>query len=260
MLPWSIGRYDLRMGTKKALNQRLTGAANFRELGGHVTEGGRTVRAHRLFRSDHLGALTSEDAARMAALDIRRIFDLRGEAERATAVCTLEDVTVHSLAIEPTIVQVLADLTDAGHSLTQADVVGHMQDTYRGFVRHNTHRFASLFSHLLDSNAPLVFHCTAGKDRTGFAAALILLALGVSQEDVMRDYLLTNERLKPKTEWRGLSPEVASVLYRVQPEFLDAAFDVVRSDFGSVEGYLREGLMVGEPERNRLGDLYLEPK
>ena len=240
----------------------LLGAPNFRDLGGYRNADGLTVRRQHLFRSDHLGHLAADDIRLLCGRlsDPVRVIDLRGVTERETAVCVIQGATVHSLAIEPTIVQVLADLTDAGHTLTQADVVGHMQDTYRGFVRHNTHRFASLFSHLLESNAPLVFHCTAGKDRTGFAAALILLALGVSQEDVMRDYLLTNERLKPKTEWRGLSPEVASVLYRVQPEFLEAAFDVVRSDFSSVEGYLREGLRVGEPERNRLRDLYLEPK
>lgn len=240
------------------MNHRLTGAANFRDLGGYATPQGSVLRAHRLFRSDHLGALTSEDAAQMKALNVGRVFDLRGATERETAICVLEGVKVHSLAIEPTIVQVLAELTDAGHTLTQADVVAHMQDTYRGFVRHNTHRFASLFSHLLESNDPLVFHCTAGKDRTGFAAALILLALGVSREDVMRDYLLTNERLKPKNEWRGLSPEVASVLYHVQPEFLDAAFEAVAKDYRDVEGYFREGLGLREPERVRLRELYLE--
>ena len=238
----------------------LTGAPNFRDLGGYPTLAGQTIRRHRLLRSDHLAALTAEDAAEMARLGVRRIFDLRGEQERTTAVCVLEGVTVHSLAIEPTIVQVLADLTDAGHTLAQADVVGHMQDTYRGFVRHNTHRFASLFTHLLESNDPLVFHCTAGKDRTGFAAALILRSLGVSHDDVVRDYLLTNERLKPKTDWKGLAPEVASVLYRVQPEFLSAAFDAVEKDYGGVEAYLREGLRLGDAERQRLRELYLEPQ
>jgi protein-tyrosine phosphatase len=236
----------------------LTGAPNFRDLGGHRTSSGEAVRRHRLLRSDHLAALTSEDAARMAALDIRRIFDLRGVAERETAVCALDGVTVHSLAIEPTIVQVLSELTEAGHTLTQADVIGHMQDTYRGFVRHNTHRFAALFGHLLESDEPLVFHCTAGKDRTGFAAAMILLALGVPHDDVMRDYLLTNERLKPKSEWKGLAPEAASVLYRVQPEFLDAAFEAVEQAYGGVESYLREGLGLREAERARLKQLYLE--
>ena len=241
-------------------NFTLTGAPNFRDLGGYRNADGDTVRRHHLFRSDHLGNLAADDIALLSGKlrEKVRVLDLRGVTERETAVCVIDGATVHSLAIEPTIVQVLSELTDAGHTLTQADVVGHMQDTYRGFVRHNTHRFASLFGHLLESNDPLVFHCTAGKDRTGFAAALILLALGVSRDDVMRDYLLTNERLKPKTEWKGLAPEVASVLYRVQPEFLDAAFEAVQQKYGGVETYLRDGLGLREAERQRLKELYLD--
>jgi protein-tyrosine phosphatase len=238
----------------------LTGAPNFRDLGGIRTSDGRTVRRHHLFRSDHLGNLEQDDI-RLLSGRLRervRVLDLRGVTERETAVCALPGVPVHSLSIEPTIVQVLAGLTDAGHKLTQADVVGHMQDTYRSFVRHNTHRFGSLFSHLLESDDPLVFHCTAGKDRTGFAAALILLSLGVSGDDVMRDYLLTNERLKPKNEWKGLAPDVAAVLYRVQPEFLNAAYEAVQQDYGGIENYLRQGLRLREPERARLRELYLE--
>jgi protein-tyrosine phosphatase len=238
----------------------LTGAPNFRDLGGYSTADGVTVRRHPLFRSDHLGSLASDDVQLLKGRlrEPVRVLDLRGVAERETAVCVLEGVTVHSLAIEPTIVQVLSDLTDAGRTLTQADVVAHMQDTYRGFVRHNTHRFASLFGHLLESDDPLVFHCTAGKDRTGFAAALILLSLGVSPDDVMRDYLLTNERLRPKYDWKGLAPEAASVLYRVQPEFLDAAFEAVEQQYGGVEAYFREGLGLREAERARLRQLYLQ--
>ena len=239
----------------------LAGAPNFRDLGGYRTADGKaTVRRHHLFRSDHLGNLGADDIQLLSGKlrERVRVLDLRGVTERETAVCVLEGVTVHSLSIEPTIVQTLSDLTDAGHKLTRAQVVGHMQDTYRGFVRHNTHRFSSLFGHLLESDDPLVFHCTAGKDRTGFAAALILLALGVSRDDVMRDYLLTNQRLKPKSEWRGLTPDVASVLYRVQPEFLDAAFEAVQQKYGNVEGYLRDGLGLREAERARLRELYLE--
>lgn len=238
----------------------LTGAPNFRDLGGYRNAQGDTVRRHHLFRSDHLGNLAPDDIQLLSGKlrEPVRVLDLRGVAERETAACVLNGVMVHSLAIEPTIVQVLSDLTDAGHRLTQADVVGHMQDTYRGFVRDNTHRFAALFGHLLERDDPLVFHCTAGKDRTGFAAALILRALGVPQDDVMRDYLLTNERLKPKTEWKGLDPEVAVVLYRVQPEFLDAAFETVDKTYGGVEAYFREGLGLREAERARLRELYLE--
>lgn len=238
----------------------ITSASNFRHVGGYAARGGKRVVARRIFRSDHLGALTAGDARRMAALGLSRILDLRGVAERAVAPCALAGVTVHSLPIEPTIVQKLTGLIASGHQLTPAEVVALMQETYRGFVRNHTHRFAELFSHLLESGEPTVFHCTAGKDRTGFAAALILRSLGVAQEDAMRDYLLTNERLRvPEASRHGLAPEVQSVLSRVQPEFLDAAFEAVDEDYGGIEGYFREGLGLREAQRQRLRELYLEP-
>ena len=231
---------------------RLDSAANFRALP-HVKRG-------TLYRSDHLGALNSDDARQIQSLGVRRVLDFRGTDERTSAACVLPDVAIHSLAIEPTIVQVLRDLLASGKELTDNDVVLHMQDTYRGFVRGNTHRFAEFFGHLLESNEPTVFHCTAGKDRTGFAAALILHALGVPRDEVMHDYMLTNERLKPLSmDGWTLPPHVAAVLYRVQPEFLQAVYEVVDADYGGLENYFSEGLGLKAPERERFRELYLAP-
>lgn len=228
---------------------RLVGATNFRPVAAL-----RPV----LFRSDHLGALDASDATQIRALGIRRVLDFRGVDERATAVCALADVKVHSLAIEPTIVQTLQGLVAAGHRLTAADMAACMQDTYRGFVRDNTHRFVEFFGHLLASSEPTVFHCTAGKDRTGFAAALLLRALGASDEEVMRDYLLTNERLQvPEVSRYGLPREAMLVLWQVQPAFLQAAFAEAAARHGSLDGYLREALSLREAERERLRELYL---
>jgi protein-tyrosine phosphatase len=241
----------------------LIGASNFRDLGGYLADAGRAVRRFRLLRSDHLANLESRDLAVLAERLGHgvRVLDLRGVAEREAAACAIPTATVHSLPIEPTIVQKLADLLEAGRRVTAADTVALMQETYRNFVHVNTPRFAALFAHVLEEHeAPLVFHCTAGKDRTGFAAALILRSLGVPEDEVMRDYLLTNERLKmPDAARHGLSPEVGAVLWRVQPEFLHAAFEAVEARYGGLESYLREGLGLREPERERLRELYLEP-
>jgi protein-tyrosine phosphatase len=168
-------------------------------------------------------------------------------------------VKVHSLAIEPTVVQSLSKLAASGHELTPGDVVRHMQDTYRSFVRHSTHRFAEFFAHLLESNEPTVFHCTAGKDRTGFAAALVLRALDVPPGEVLHDYLLTNERLRP-TDVAGwsLPPHAVKVLWGVQPDFLQAAFDEIDTQWGGLDAYLRTGLGLGSAERARLRELYLQ--
>ncbi|AMO24465.1 tyrosine-protein phosphatase [Ramlibacter solisilvae] len=228
--------------------------SNFRDLSTFVE---RPLRPGTLYRSDHLGALDEDDARQIRALGIRRVLDFRGMRERESARCQVPDVAVHSLSIEPTIVQVIGDLMSAGHQLTGEDVVAHMQDTYRGFVRHSSHRFAEFFGHLLQSNEPTVFHCTAGKDRTGFAAALVLRALDVPPEEVMRDYLLTNERLKMDSSGWKLPPQAAKVLLGVQPAFLEAAFEAIEQDYGGIEGYLRYGLGLRDPERARLRELYL---
>jgi protein-tyrosine phosphatase len=233
----------------------ITNPSNFRDLAENVRSV--PVRRQVLFRSDHLGALDANDARQIQALGIRRVLDFRGVQERTSAACAVPGVQVHSLAIEPTIVQVLAGLTGAGHRLGQDQVVHHMQDTYRGFVRHSASRFAEFFALLLASAEPTVFHCTAGKDRTGFAAALLLHALGATRDEVMRDYLLTNERLKaPTFVWKGLEPHVAQVLWGVRPEFLQAAFDAVDADWGGLDPFLDRALGVGPAQRVRLRELY----
>lgn len=229
--------------------------SNFRDLAAHVSVP--LVRGT-LYRSDHLGALDEEDARAILALGVRRVLDFRGAAERTAAACRLPGVRVHSLAIEPTVVQALSRMQQAGQQLTGQDVVHHMQETYRAFVRESTHRFAEFFAHLLESDEPTVFHCTAGKDRTGFAAALVLRALDVPEHEVLRDYLLTNQLLRPTDEasWT-LPPHAVRVLWGVQPDFLQAAFDEIDGRWGGLEAYLREGLGLREAERARLRELYL---
>lgn len=237
----------------------LTGASNFRDLGGYAGQGGQLVRWRRLFRSDHLAALTPDDRAQLSSLGLTRVCDFRGESERARLVCALPGVVVHSLPIEPTVVQRMSEMLAAGHPLTAPETVHLMQQTYRAFVHDNSSRFAELFDHLLDNDAPLVFHCTAGKDRTGFAAALILLALGVPRPVVMQDYLLTNDLFRmPKTSPGRASQEVLDVLWRVQADFLDAALHAVDADFGGVQLYLEQALGLNSKKQERLATLYLQ--
>jgi protein-tyrosine phosphatase len=235
----------------------LAGATNFRDLGGYPAEDGRTVRWRRLFRSDHLAGLTAEDRRALEAIGLARALDFRGVEESGAAAYELPGVVRHPLPIEPTVVQNIQAMMAAGHRLTARDAVALMQKTYRAFVLDNAPRFAELFRHLVEDDAPLVFHCTAGKDRTGFAAALILSALSVPREVVMEDYLLTNALYRrthaPQTD---TPQEVLDVLWRVQEEFLEAAMHAVDEHHGGVERYLQE-IGVGRRERERLAELYL---
>jgi len=243
----------------------LAGAPNFRDLAGQPAYRGlhgRRLRQGRVYRSDHLGQLQPADLQRLQeTLGVGvRVVDLRGVQERASAPCAIPGARVLSVPIEPTIVQKLTDLLAAGHALSPGQTVSLMQDTYRGFVRGNTHRMAALLEHVLaDDASPLIFHCTAGKDRTGFAAALLLQALGVPQEVVLHDYLVTNRRLQDRAQTTAVPPPVAHVLQRVQPEFLEAALAAVEEDHRDLPDYFRRGLGLGDAEMARLHTLLLEP-
>jgi len=236
----------------------LQGASNFRDLGGYGGHGGRAVRWRVLFRADHLARLSAPDHDQIQALNIGRSFDFRGEQESQAQAYQLLHIERHSLAIEPTLVQYLHTQVQAGRSVTADDAAAAMHATYRGFVRHNSDRFAALFTHLLAQDTPLVFHCTAGKDRTGLAAALILSALGVSQEDILHDYLLTNALYRHEPAATGLlSPEVMNVVWRVRPEFLRSALQVIDEDHGSMAHYLEVRMGLDAQSLERLRYLYL---
>ncbi len=236
----------------------LEGASNFRDLGGYRTGDGRTMCWRRMFRSNHLGHLTAADIETVRGLGLTRAFDFRGVDERAATSCGLDEVTVHSLPIEPTVVASLRAHLAAG-SLSSAVAREIMRESYRNYVRLNTHSFHALFAHLVQDHAPLVIHCTAGKDRTGFACALVLHALGVPDEIIAEDYLLTNRfyRRDPSSG-ADLPEDVRQAIGSVEPSFLAAAFETISTDYGGLESYLREGLGLGDAERTTLRARYLQ--
>jgi len=235
----------------------LQGASNFRDLGGYATRDGHSVRWRQIFRSNHLGHLTASDVEVVRGLGVRSAFDFRGVEERAAAACVIEEIAVHSLPIEPTVVAALRARLQA-RALSSADALEIMRESYRNYVRQNTHSFRELFAHLLEDRAPLVIHCTAGKDRTGFACALLLQALGVPADVIAEDYLLTNRfyRRDPNSS-PDLPDDVRQAIGSVEASFLAAGLDTVRADYGDLENYFRNGLGLGGPERNELRARYL---
>ncbi|OAF10861.1 protein tyrosine phosphatase [Bradyrhizobium centrolobii] len=246
------------MSDSPARHLNLQGASNFRDLGGYPTADGRTTRWRHLFRSNHLGQLTAADIEIVRALGVRSAFDFRGLEERAAGACVVNEITVHSLPIEPTVVAALrAEL--AGGTLTAPVALEIMRESYRNYVRHNTHSFRTLFGHLLEDRAPLVIHCTAGKDRTGFASALILHALGVADDVIAEDYLLTNQLYRrDMSSTSELPADVLDAIGSVEASYLDAGFEAVRAEYGDLETYLRDGLRLGRAERSALKARYLQ--
>jgi protein-tyrosine phosphatase len=247
------------MSASPARHFDLAGASNFRDLGGYRGSDGRAVRWRQIFRSNHLGHVTAPDVEVLRGLGLRSAFDFRGTEERVAALCGIEEITVHSLPIEPTVVATLRTRAATGVTLSPADAVDVMRDSYRNYVRYNTPSFRALFAHLLEDSAPLVIHCTAGKDRTGFACALILHALGVPDDLIAEDYLLTNRfyRRDPSAS-SDLPDDVRQVLGSVEASFLAAAFEAISTDYGDLESYFSDGLGLGARERTALQVRYLE--
>jgi protein-tyrosine phosphatase len=246
------------MSEYPARHLNLAGASNFRDLGGYPARDGRTVCWRQIFRSNHLGHLTEADIDVLRPLGLKSAFDFRGTEERVAALCGLQEISVHSLPIEPTVVATLRARRAAGVALSSADALDVMRESYRNYVRYNTPSFRALFTHLLEDRAPLVIHCTAGKDRTGFACALILHALDVPDDLIAEDYLLTNRfyRRDPSAS-SDLPEEVSRVLASVQTSFLATAFEAISADYGNLENYFSEGLGLGAQERAGLQARYL---
>ena len=237
----------------------LQGASNFRDIGGYRSANGRRVRRGQIFRSDHLAGLTSEDLARLASLGIGHSLDFRGAAECAATPYDIPGVQRVALTIEPTVIARMQALVAQGVVPTAEETVELMRETYRDFVNRNADTYGRFMKHLLEQPTPQVFHCTAGKDRTGFAAALVLSALGVDRATIEHDYLLTNQLYKRDARLEGQGhPHVMKVLWQVQPEFLHAAFEAVDAQHGGMTDYLHGAIGLTPQELAELQRMLLE--
>lgn len=244
---------------------------NLRDLGGYRTVDGTTVRTGVLYRSVALSELSDDDVAAFASLGIRTVFDLRTEAERTARPDRRLD------GVQEVLLDVLADSTDAapaqleslvGDPASAGEHLGNGQAQllfergYREFVSLPSARAAyrAFFSALLeDSTVPALFHCTTGKDRTGWAAATTLMLLGVQRSDVVADYLHTNRDLLPALQplvdgfaAQGGDPTLLEPVLGVEAEYLEAALDEMDHEFGSLAAYFRDGLGLDHDAQDEL--------
>jgi protein-tyrosine phosphatase len=241
----------------------LQGASNLRDLGGWPAAGGRRVRRGLLYRAPALVGLTTEDEATIAALGLRTICDLRGLRERAVNPVVLGDVQNIHLPIEPSVGAGLRDILRTGQAsghVSPADMFALLREAYEAYALLSVGQYRRLFEHILaPGGLPLLLHCSAGKDRTGFGSALILTALGVAWEDVLTDYLATNLQWRREIASKlDLPAEVADVLLSAHKDLLTAAFDAARRAHGSMDAYLETEVGLDAPARARLAELLLE--
>lgn len=243
---------------------RLHSAPNLRDLGGFTTPEG-IVRSGALYRSATLARLQGDDLAVFGGLGIATVYDLRTAAERVASPDRLPegvrtvglDVLADSASDVAASVDRLADDPAAlAESFGEGRGAALMVESYRDIVSLPSAlvAFGALYRDLLDQrrSGAALFHCTTGKDRTGWAAASLLLLLGVSEDDVRTDYLETNADLLPALQpiidaaaARGADTDLLMPVLGVQGEYLDAALAEMRDRFGSVEGYALDGLGLG---------------
>jgi len=231
----------------------LEGGLNFRDLGGYPAAGGKRVPWGRLYRSGTTHLLSAAARERLAEIGIRAAVDLRSVQEQQEyphALSALADITYiahehHHVGGD--LSQMLADPQLSSDQLSAA-----MADVYRGLPYEFTGPFAQLFKSVALGPLPLVFNCAAGKDRTGVAAALLLTALGVTWEDVVQDYLLTEQFVPAITasvlassvgrRLAELDPGVTAPLFGVERAYLDAMREAIITRSGSFERYFGDDL------------------
>jgi protein-tyrosine phosphatase len=250
-----------------ARHHPLVGADNFRDLGGYATADGRTVAWGRLFRSGHLGGLTETDVTAIRRLGIRCVCDLRAPSERQDAVSrfpTDTDVRILTMPVDfPALEPGLVRRRLLGREFAAGALAETVLAAYRAYVIEFAPAFAGVLRALAEpGHVPALIHCNGGKDRTGFAAAVVLLALGVPRTTIVEDYLLTNRFTRFTTRRRAwlvflasrlsVRPREMRALLEAREPYLDAAFRAMEEGWGSVEGYLRDALDVTDDLRTRL--------
>lgn len=246
---------------------------NFRDLGGYPTTDGHTVKWHRLIRTGSLARLDQADLKYLESIPVKVDIDLRAPDEISAA-----PDHVPATAKYYQLPVFAADETDASHSdeeiAKQMQQPGngyhHMLDVYRRMATIDSAKkaYQAMFKLLLEEpDGAVLYHCTAGKDRTGMASFLILSALGVDQEIIREDYLLTNTVTQAfRDKWlqsmrdKGASEELVTnraALASVAPDYLNTAIKTINENYGNVDHYLHDHLGLTNADLTQLRQLYL---
>ena len=246
----------------------FVGTPNFRDLGGYPTEDGRRVKWGYLFRSGHLSRLNDQDLELLGSLQLDVICDFRRQDEQTRDPSRLPTAGPRwiSLSISPgSNESVFAEF--GRHVVDRQAMFDFMVSINRNLALRHAEAYSAMLRQLTgEQPARMLFHCAAGKDRTGFAAAIILSALGVPRAQVMEDYLLTNRYFLPSREVKRLSrkyslefpDEIVLPAVEVHPEYIQAAFDAIDEHYDSVPHYLEQVLGLDRSGLERLRSHYLE--
>jgi protein-tyrosine phosphatase len=249
---------------------------NLRDVGGYRTRDGATVARGLAYRSDTFNPMSPEDIKKLARLVLKNDYDLRTAAEAkampdeipAGVRYHLLNVLADAKSAAPAELEALMhDPKKANTELGNGRIEALFMEGYREFVTLPSAKqsYRTLFLSLAEpAKLPGVFHCTTGKDRTGWAAAALLTLLGVPRETVMADYMRTNDYTLPQFAKdidafvaAGGERAIAVAIFGVKPEYLEASFDQLHKDYGTMEKYFTEALGIDAAGQQALKKLYL---
>ncbi len=233
----------------------VEGTLNFRDLGGYLTEEGRSVKWRALFRSDGLHNLTAKGQNQLGALGISSIIDLRIDREIEDwpdLIGKDQQVRYHHLPM-------------SDHAVLENPEDNSPAGLYRFWLDRCQQNIAAIFNALADpATPPAIIHCAGGKDRTGMIVGLLLRLLGVSREAIVEDYMLTNrsmdaiqESLKTYRKSRGLNHRLYANLLQCRPEVIEAALDYLEEPHGGAKAYMLK-IGVGDDAMEQIRSRYLD--
>lgn len=243
---------------------QLKGINNFRDFGDYRTKNGMMVKKGMLYRSGNLTKASDNDLKIFSSIGIKVVCDLRAHKERIKRPDRFppnSNIKYIHIPIKSKrnndsgfILNLLSLIFGEARKLDFNEL---FKEIYQEFVTDFSPEFSKIIKLVADSNnLPILIHCTGGKDRTGFACALVQLILGLPLELVMQDYLLTTEYLKEfKNEilnrYRflsifGISRKRFLPFFEARKEYLEEAFDQIKKDYGTVEDYIKKGLGIND--------------
>jgi protein-tyrosine phosphatase len=251
----------------------FAGAHNFRDLGGYPASAGRRVKWGLLYRSDNLSKLSKRDLQALNSLGLHRLIDFRADFEKSMAPNRLPGNSGFNVVELP----VFDSNNKLGQELRERFISGNLDgidadqllhEANRQFVTEFTPQYRAFVHEVLAAaGRPIAFHCTAGKDRTGFAAAILLRLLGVAEETIIADYLIS-KRYSLKSRSRDImlarvmrgahAATIITKLSSVEPGYLQTAFATIDQEYGSFDAYLTDGLGLSATDIETLRSTLLE--
>lgn len=251
-------------------------AENMRELGGYETKDGRKIARKKLIRSANINHLDTEDKRYLSNYGIKKVVDFRSLEERTSQpdqeIPEAENIFLPIFPVEETETASASPKKMMSRMEQGEDAFQQMIDVYTHFVtdtyvRRQYRKFFDLVLENTGESESLLFHCTAGKDRTGFGAMLLLESLGVDSDIVMEDYLATNRYLKKVVQEMYNKAEHAGVpanalrgiedMMTAKEAYLQTSFDQIKEHYGSVSEFIQKGIGVTQGEMNDLQKIYL---